>query len=156
MSPDGESWKMFVAAHRDRAPRRRAGRSHKHALILTADSRVQRWVEYELFGERVTTQFVDTLVEVVTTLTLTPPPWPQLLIVDVAALSPAEIDLLGTIRAAGWPGGVIAVGDPPPEMRRSLAIDRVLSNTLMRGALRVALKYVGTERVTVPMRRIAR
>jgi len=153
---DYQSWTMFVAAHRARSPRRRSRGTGDHAVILAPDPSVRRWIEHELFGERVTTQFVDTLVDVVTTLTLVPPPWPQLLIIDTAALSPTDAKLLGTIRAAGWSGMAIAIGKVPKVMRRSLGIDRVLSRALGSEELRTAIQRAGVERPTIPMRRIAR
>ena len=146
---------MFVAAHRARAPRRRARGTGDRALVLSPDPAVRRWIEHELFGERVTAQFVETLVDIVSTLTLIPPPWPQLLIVDVTALSSADADLLGVVRAAGWAGMVIAIGEPPNDIRRSLGIDRVLSRALGSEELRTAIRHLGTERPTIPMRRIA-
>ena len=150
------AWSMFVAAHRARAPRRPARATDDHALIISRDPNVRRWIEHELFGERVTPQFVDTLVDVVTMLTLVPPPWPQLLIIEVAALSTLDVDLLGSIRAAGWSGMVIAIGTPTRAMRRALSIDRVVPSSLTNEQLRYAIKYVGTERPTLPMVRTGR
>ena len=155
-SPDLVSWPMFLAAHRARSTRRRARVGRDRVLVFAPDEAMLRWIEHELFGERVTAQVVDSLVDVVTTLTLVPPPWPQLLILDVAAISPADLELLGSIRAAGWPGMVIAVGDPSDELRRALAIDVVLPRTYQAETLRTAIKHVGIDRPTVPLRRIAR
>jgi hypothetical protein len=103
-----------------------------------------------------TTQVVESLAEIVTTLTLVPPPWPQFLIIDVAAISPTDIVFLGTIRDAGWPGIVIAIGAASEDMQQSLGIDLVLDRTLECEVLRNAIKRIGTERATFALRKIAR
>jgi hypothetical protein len=79
-----------------------------------------------------------------------------LFIVDMAALSSSDAELLGAIPAAGWPGMVIAIGEPPNDVGRSLGVDRVLSRGFGNEELRNAVKDVGAERATVPMRRIGR
>jgi DNA-binding NarL/FixJ family response regulator len=124
-------------------------------LVFAPDAIVLRWIEHELFAERVTMQVVASLADLVTTLTLVPPPWPQFLIIDVTALSAAEVELLRGIREAGWPGTVIAIGDASEDMRRSLGIDRVLDRSLESEALRTAIKQAGVERAN-PLRRLAR
>jgi len=123
-------------------------------LVFAPDARVLRWIEHELFGETISTQIVDALADVVTSLTLVPPPWPQLLIVDADAIAPAEVELLSVIRTAGWPGMVIAIGEASAHLERSLGIDLVLPRTLECELLRKALKNVGSQRPTIPMRRI--
>jgi histone H3/H4 len=138
---------MFVAAHR--RPRRRARRSQDRVLVFAPDPTVMRWIEHELFAERVTMEVVDALADVVTTLTLVPPPWPQLLIIEVSAIPSAEVEFLRAIREAGWPGMVIAIGDASTAIQHSLGIDVVLDRSLEREALRKAIKDVGSDRATL-------
>jgi len=133
-------WSMFVAAHRAQAPRRYARANHERALVFAPDPTVRLWIEHELFAERVKIQIVETFVDVVSTLTLVPPPWPQILIVDVDAVSRSDIPLLATIRAAGWSGVAIAIGDPSLAMRRALGIDRVLGRSFASETLRNTIK----------------
>src|SRR5579884_440565 len=140
---------MFVAAHRARAPER-----SDRALILAADPDVRRWIEHELFGESVALQFVSTLAEIVGTLTLVPPPWPRLLVLDMTAVPPAEAPLLRTLRDAGWPGKVIAIGDLTAGTRLRLGIDRVLPRAFKAERLRNAVKGAGSEEPTVRIRRL--
>ena len=147
---------MFLAAHRARSPRRRGREDRDRVLIYAPDPELRVWIEHELFGEPMTAQFVQSLADVVTTLTLVPPPWPQLLIVDVSASSPADIETLRSVRDAGWCGSVVAIGEPSEELHRALDIDRVLPATRTPEALRNAIKRVGVERPTVPLRRLAR
>lgn len=152
---DELSWSMFVAAHRSHAPRRRRVPSAcERVLVFAADPDIRRWIEHELFGERVTTDYVDSPAEVVARLTLVPPPWPQLLVVEAALLPCEESETLGAIRQAGWPGMVIAIGEVSDDVERALSIDRVLSRRLGSEILRSAIRDVGAERPTVPFRRL--
>ncbi len=148
-------WSKFVAAHRAHVPRRRSRASRDRVLVFALDPAVRLWIDHELFAEHVTTQIVDALADVVTTLTLVSPPWPHILIIDVASISPADVELLGTIRDAGWPGMVIAIGAPSTDMQRALGIDLVVDRSLACEALRTAIKQVG-EPMAVPLRRVAR
>ena len=152
---DQASWSMFVAAHRAHAPRRRRYAARDRVVIFAADAELRRWIEHELFGERVTTQHVGSLADVVTTLTLVPPPWPQLLILEAALLSKRDVAILGAIRHAGWAGMVIAIGEVRDDVHRALGIDRVLPRALRSEVLRNLVRHVGVERPTIPMRRVA-
>lgn len=150
------SWSMFLAAHRARSPRRRGRVNRDRVLVYAPDPELRLWIEHELFGERVTSQIVDSLGDVATTLTLVPPPWPQLLIVDVTAISSGDVETLRAVRESGWSGVVIAIGEPSETLHRALGIDLALPATRTPEALRTAMKHVGVERPTVPLRRLAR
>jgi hypothetical protein len=147
---------MFVSAHRARMPRRRGrGTEQCRVLIYAPDPDVRRWVEHELFAEAVNPHVVDGLADVVTTLTLVPPPWPQILILDAAAIGPADLALLSTIRESGWTGSVISIGDPSNGMQRCLGVDVALPRTFKNEMLRTTIKpIVHRERPTIPIRRI--
>jgi len=130
----------------------------ERVLVFARDPDVRRWVEHELFGEPFACEVVETLTDVVTGLTVVPPPWPQYLIVDTAAVSETEVELLAVIRSAGWPGLAIAIGVPPKWMSPLLDIDVVLPRTLVIGSelLRKAIKTLDVDRPTVRMHRLAR
>jgi hypothetical protein len=147
-SSDRASWSRFVAAHRGRAPRRRSSDGHDRVLIYTSDATLLRSIEHDLFGERLTSHVVRSLTDVITNLTLVPPPWPQYLIVDAAAISPADAPLLGAIREAGWRGVVIAIGDPSAETCHSLGIDVVLPRSFGTEVLRNSLKHAAMAQQT--------
>jgi hypothetical protein len=132
---------MFVAAHRAR-PRRRPHDHKDRILVLASDPAVRLWVDHDTFGEPVSVEFVDTLADIITTLTLVPPPWPQFLIVDVDAISCSDFDLIAAIREAGWAGAVIAVGNACEELQRALGTDLVLPRTFECERLRNAIKRV--------------
>ena len=153
---DQATWSMFVAAHRAHAPRRRRRAARDRVLVFAADPEVRLWIEHELFGERLTMLVVESLAEVVGSLTLVPPPWPQILVVDTAAIAPADVEVLGAIRHAGWCGHVIAIGEVSDAIHRSLDIDRIVPRTLRCEVLRSALQQLGGERPTIPMRRVVR
>jgi len=55
---------MFLAAHCGQVVRRRSRPTGTdRVLIYARDPRVLRWIDHELFGERVTTQVVESLAE---------------------------------------------------------------------------------------------
>lgn len=139
--PVAPPWSGFIAAHR--ASRRRHRDEGDRVLILARDPAMLRWIEHELFGERVTSTVVDSLSDVVATLTLRPPPWPRFLIVDTRELTSADIQTLDEIRAAGWPGVVIAVGDGSHDVHLSLGMDRTVpsfGSEVLRNELKRARK----------------
>jgi hypothetical protein len=140
-SSEYASWSMFVAAHRAR-PRRRFHDNKDRILVFASDPALRRWVEHETFGERVSVEFVDALADIVTTLTLVPPPWPQFLIIDAEAISLGDLELLAAIREAGWSGAVIAVGDASEALQRALGTDLVLPRTFECERLRNAFKGI--------------
>jgi DNA-binding response OmpR family regulator len=135
------SWSMFVAAHRAR-PRRALHDNNDRILVLASDPAIRRWVEHETFGERASVEFVDALADIVATLTLVPPPWPQFLIIDVDAISADELALLAAIREAGWAGSVIAVGHASEALQLAIGTDLVLPRTFEYERLRHAIKHV--------------
>jgi hypothetical protein len=123
-------------------PRRLSHAGRDRVVIFAPDPQVFRWIEHGLFAEPLTTQVVDSLVDVVARLTLDPAPWPQILILEVNAISSCDIEVLGTIRDAGWAGTVLAVGEPSRQMRRALGIDVVLDRSQESEILRKAVKQV--------------
>lgn len=122
-SPDRMAWSIFIEAHRAQVTRRRNLDERDRVLVFARDPAVLRWIDHELFGERVSTTVVSTLTDVVASLTLVPPPWPRYLIIDAQEISPADIRLMAAIREAGWPGVVLAVGDASSAVHQSLGID---------------------------------
>jgi hypothetical protein len=87
----------------------------------------ETWVRSELAGTGLRTQFVQSVHEVVAALIETPPPRPQILIVDFSALSAGELLHLHSIRVRGWFGSIIAVGRAAVSLRASLGIERTVT-----------------------------
>jgi hypothetical protein len=145
---------MFVAAHRAHVPRRHRGDSTERVVVLVRDPDVRLWIEHEMFGERVSVDYVEAVADILTSLTLVPPPWPQLLIIDLDAIPLAEVASLATIREAGWPGMVIAIGDPSTVVQRSLDIGIAAPRSLQCEQLRNAMKQLRATRATQQQRRV--
>jgi hypothetical protein len=132
-----------LSAHVDGAVVQASGNGFSHAvaggeafrkleLAAISTARHASWSTFvaarETGDQALTPQFVGRLIDVVTMLTLVAPPWPQLSTIEVAALSDVDVELLATIRSAGWSGIVVAIG----------------TKSLQRERLRCAIKYVGT------------
>jgi hypothetical protein len=94
------------------------------------------WIEAELAHRSVIVQIGFSVDQVVSALVEDPPPRPQVLVADFDAMGPGELMQLHVLRDRGWFGRIIALGDLPPSLRSSLAIDRVLGTSLIRNALR--------------------
>lgn len=86
----------------------------------------ETWVRSELAGTGLTTQFVRSVSEVVAALVESPPPRPQILIVDPSSLSAGDLLHLHSIREQGWFGHIIAIGRVPLPLRESLRIERTV------------------------------
>lgn len=136
-----DSWSMFLAANRMQAPRPVRVERRERMLVFARDPLIRRWIEHEVFGEGVASEHAESLVDVISTLTIAAPPWPRYLVIDVAEISSSDAHLLAVIRAVGWPGVVIALGDAPKPMRKLLGIDITLPRAVKIGseALRDAL-----------------
>jgi hypothetical protein len=139
-APERRSWTTFIEAHRARVTSRRNVDERDQVLIYARDPAVLRWIDHELFGERLASTVVGTLTDVVANLTLTPPPWPRYLIIDSDDISAADIRLLASIREAGWPGVVLAIGDAPRHLHQSLGVDISVPRNFEYEALRNELK----------------
>jgi len=83
-------------------------------------------------------------------LTLDPPPRPQVLVIDVASISSAELQELHSLRDNGWFGTIIAIGAVPEKLRRSLGIETVLVAPAPN-MLRAAIARVPFEACTTKM-----
>ena len=94
------------------------------------------WVEAELAHRAIMVQLGFSIPHVISALVDDPPPRPQILIVDFDALSPGAVMDLHTLRTQGWFGRILALGDVPPSLCSSLAIDAVLVGPLAHGSLR--------------------
>lgn len=89
------------------------------------------------------------VTDVVAALVEDPPPRPQIFIVDIDLIAPADLFYLHTIREQGWCGTIIAIGSAPLALRRSLNIDRVLPQKYYAGALRQAISNIRFDQQTL-------
>jgi hypothetical protein len=96
------------------------------AMILSPATERERWIESELSRARAMVQIGYSVRQIIMALCEDPPPRPQILVMDLDTLSPGELIQLHEIRERGWFGTVVALGQVPPALRKSLQIERVL------------------------------
>lgn len=122
-------------------------------IVYAPSSQRAAWIEAELERAGACVQIGRSIDHVVLALIDDPPPRPQLLVIDVDALSGAELLRLHAIREAAWFGTIVALGTVPKPLRSSLSIARVLQAPFVEGALveSLELKLTESSALTVPM-----
>lgn len=119
------------------------------AVFYAPDELIASWVEDEIAlagGARL--QTARSMTAVIEALVHDPTPRPHVLIVDVDALDPGELLELHSLRTLGWFGSLIALGNLPVELRKSLSADYVLKPPFHKNALRNAIAAVRTPPAT--------
>jgi len=116
-------------------------------VFAPSESRLS-WIESELVDEPVMVQIGHSVSQVVSALVEDPPPRPQVLIADFDAMNGGEIMHLHLLREQGWFGRIIALGELPPSLRRSLSIERVLTAPFVQNALRDVITTSGFQTST--------
>jgi len=99
---------------------------------------------YVLVMARGLRYLIDTLIE-------DPPPRPQVLVVDVDLMSPGELLELHAVRDGGWCGHIIAIGEVPLALRRSLGAETVLDHDFRPEALYEAVSALPFDAATIPL-----
>ena len=95
-------------------------------LVYAPDPERLAWIESALQGCPVVLQVSRSVGELVAALTEDPPPRPQTLIADFAAMTAGELMHLHAIREQGWFGQIVALGRIATPLRESLTIEQVL------------------------------
>ena len=72
----------------------------------------------------------------VNALALDPPPRPQVLVIEIDPLTPVELFELHRLRDNGWFGSIIALGNVPDSLRRSLGIEIIFPRSPAASLLR--------------------
>jgi hypothetical protein len=126
------------------------------AVFYAPDEPIAAWVEEELEQEGARIQVARSMSGLVQALVHDPTPHPHVLIIDVDALTPAELMELHAIRHMGWFGSIIALGHTPADLRRSLCIEQVLRPPYLANHLRDAFSALRSPPATkrIPMMRI--
>ena len=137
-------------------PARTSTREQPRVLVLVPDPLLASWVETELHAEGVVLQTARSVADVVAALVEDPPPRAQALVVDIDVLDAVDVLRLHAIREGGWFGAVIALGEVPAALRRSLNIEHVIPRGVTPGVLREALADIGPTRPTTRMIAFAR
>lgn len=114
-------------------------------VLIYAPSEIRAtWIEAELRDRNIMVQIAYSVAQLVSALVEDPPPRPQILIADFDALDPGELMHLHVLREQAWFGRIVALGEVPPTLRRSLAIERVLTAPFVRDALRDVVTTAGS------------
>jgi hypothetical protein len=119
------------------------------AVFYAPDEPIAAWVEDELEQDGARIQTARSMSALMKALVHDPAPHPHVLIIDVDALSPAELMELHEIRHMGWFGSIIALGHTPAELRKSLCIDKVLRPPYLANHLRDAFASLRTPASTI-------
>ena len=114
---------------------------------VPTEARAQ-WVEAELHRAGATVQVARSASAIVQALTEDPTPVPQVLVVDIDAIAPADLFDLHIMRERGWCGHIIALGVVPPPLRASLGVERVLNTPFSSGSLTGAIADIGFDNTT--------
>jgi hypothetical protein len=109
-------------------------------LTYVPDDERAQWVEREIANANGVMQIARTVAQVTAALVDDPAPRPQVLVIDLDAVSPAELFELHRIRDQGWCGTIVALGRAPSALRTSLKlaraiplpIDRALSDEIVK------------------------
>ncbi len=121
-----------------------------HVLVYAPAAERKEWIERELMIDT-TIQVAHDIRELVSVLVGDPRSRPQMLVIDLDALTAGELFHLHQIREHGWCGAIVALGQVPPSLRASLQIAQVIRP--VRNALSKELdKYrSATEQRTMPI-----
>lgn len=122
-------------------------------LVFATDPAVIRWVEEEIDDNRTKFYVMRKLPELIWALTQDVPPRPQILVLDVDALNPAELLELYAARER-WYGSIIALGGVDDDVKTSLNIEYVIGRPLGSESLRKAIGQVGLDRPTTKIPKI--
>ena len=90
-------------------------------MIYSADEARGAVLERALDGFMI--QLARNTRSLINALALDPPPRPQVLVIEIDPLSPLELLEIHRLRDSGWFGTIIALGDVPPSLRRSLGVE---------------------------------
>jgi hypothetical protein len=106
------------------------------------------WIENELSRLDALVQIARSVEQIIGALVEDPPPRPQVLVVDIDAISPGDLLYLHLIRERGWCGRIIGLGTAPQALRSSLGIERMLNTPFVRDSLSDAIGEIGFHTAT--------
>lgn len=97
------------------------------------------WIDNELARLDAIVQTARSVAQIIDALVEDPPPRPQVLVVDLDAISAGDLLYLHLVRERGWCGRIIGLGTAPPSLRSSLGIERMLNTPFVRDSLADAI-----------------
>ncbi|MGE0401603.1 MAG: hypothetical protein AB7T06_33185 [Kofleriaceae bacterium] len=106
------------------------------------------WIDNELARLDAIVQTARSVAQIIDALVEDPPPRPQVLVVDLDAISAGDLLYLHLVRERGWCGRIIGLGTAPPSLRSSLGIERMLNTPFVRDSLADAINEIGFHAMT--------
>lgn len=106
------------------------------------------WIDSELVRLDALVQIARSVEQIIDALVEDPPPRPQVLVVDLDAISAGDLMYLHQIRERGWCGRIIGLGTAPQALRSSLGIERMLNTPFVRDSLSDAISEIGFHTAT--------
>jgi hypothetical protein len=106
------------------------------AVIYAPKDQVAKWAEAELDRDGAVLQTARDLPQLMHALVEDPSPRPNVLVVDLDAITPGELLELHSVRERGWFGTIIGLGKVPEALKSSLGIDRAIRPPFSRDQLR--------------------
>lgn len=106
------------------------------------------WIDNELARVEALVQTARSVEQIISALIDDPPPRPQVLVVDLDAISAGDLLYLHQVRERGWCGRIIGLGTAPQALRSSLGIERMLNTPFVRDSLSDAIGEIGFHAAT--------
>jgi len=131
-----------------RGTRRNLSTPAVRVVMFAPNPQRASWIESELDRPTVVRQIARTVEQIVCALIEDPTPRPQVLVVDLDAVTPGDLLYLHIVRERGWCGRIIGLGVVPPALRASLGIERVLNTPFVRDSLADAIQEIGFHATT--------
>lgn len=131
-----------------RGTRRDVSSPSVRVVMFAPNDQRASWIESELNCATIVTQIARTVEQIVCALIEDPTPRPQVLVVDLDAVTPGDLLYLHLVRERGWCGRIIGLGIVPPALRASLGIERVLNTPFVRDSLADAIQEIGFHATT--------
>jgi hypothetical protein len=121
------------------------------AVIYAPKAQVAKWVENELDRDGAVVQTARDLPQLMKTLIEDQAERPNVLVVDVDAITPGELMELHSLRERGWFGTIIGLGNVPVPLKTSLGIDHAIRPPFVRDQLRDAVVALREPGATIPI-----
>jgi hypothetical protein len=106
------------------------------------------WIDSEIARCDALVQIARSVEQIIGALVEDPPPRPQVLVVDLDAITAGDLMYLHLIRERGWCGRIIGLGTAPPALRMSLGVERMLNTPFVQDSLADAIGEIGFHAAT--------
>ena len=117
-------------------------------IVYAPSAQRASWIDSELGRIDALVQIARSVAQIIEALVEDPPPRPQVLVVDLDAISAGDLLYLHLIRERGWCGRIVGLGTAPQALRSSLGIERMLNTPFVRDSLSDAINEIGFHAMT--------